>query len=159
MLIWILMLLSIVLLWVVIPDALGKKKKNLIFLGLSFLIVVFVVGSRSPHMMNSLDLVNYYRMFSRASNWTMERLISHYDTVANGYLLLNKIVSWISPWPYTMQYIQAAFCTYVMLWYIYRNADNVFLGVMVYICVGPWQFFLTGERQQRRGDRDGRRGG
>lgn len=147
MLIWILMLLSIVLFWVLLPDALGKKKKNLIFLWLSFLVVVFVVGSRSPHMMNSADLVNYYRMYSRAANWTLERLLTHYDTVGSGYLILNKVLSWMFPWPYTMQYVQAAFCTFVMFWYIYRNADNVFFGVMVYICIGPWQFFLTGFRQ------------
>lgn len=147
MLIWILMLLSIVLFWVIIPDALGKKKKNLIFVSLTFLVITFVVGSRSPHMMNSADLVNYYRMFSRASSWSMEKLISYYDTIGTGYLVLNKVLAWISPWAYTMQYVQAIFCTYVMLWYIYRNADDIFLGVMVYVCIGPWQFFLTGFRQ------------
>ena len=34
-----------------------------------------------------------------------------------------------------------------MLWYIYRNAENVFFAVVVYVCMGSWQFFLTAFRQ------------
>ncbi|MBE6734204.1 MAG: EpsG family protein [Ruminococcaceae bacterium] len=145
--VWIFMLLSIMAFWVLIPDALGKKKKNLIFLGLSFLVLVFIMGSRSPHMMKSPDLYGYYRMFYRSTYMTFEQLTQQYDTIEQGYLLLNKIVSTISPWTYTLQYLEAAFCTFVIFWYINRNADSVFLGVMIYICVGPWQFYLTGFRQ------------
>ncbi len=145
--VWIFMLLSIVAFWILIPDALGKKKKNLIFLGLSFLIVVFVMGSRSPHLMRSPDLYGYYRMFYRSTFMTFEELVLQYDTVEQGYLLLNKIISTISPGLYTFQYVEAAFCTFVMFWYINRNSDSVFLGVLIYICIGPWQFFLTGFRQ------------
>lgn len=145
--VWLLMLLSIVAFWVLIPDALGKKKKNLIFLGLCFIAVVFIMGSRSPHMMNSSDLMSYYRMFYRSTYMTLSELAAKYDTIEQGFLVLLKIVSTISPWAYTFQYLEAAFCTFVMFWYIYRNTDSVFLGVLIYICFGPWQFFLTGFRQ------------
>ncbi len=145
--VWIWMLLSIILLWVLIPDALGKKKKNLIFLGLSFLVVAFIVGSRSPQLMRSIDMRNYYRMFMRASTMSFDSLVAKYDTIEKGFLFLMKAVSVVSSWPLTFQYVHAAFCTFVMFWYIYRNADNVFFGVITYICLGPWQFLLTGYRQ------------
>ncbi len=145
--VWIFMLLSIIGFWVLVPDALGKKKKNLIFLGLCFLVVVFVMGSRSPHLMRSADLYGYYRMFYRTTVMSFEQLLQTYDTIERGYLLLNKLVSIITTWPYIFQYVEAAFCTFVMFWYINRNSESVFMAVLVYICIGPWQFFLTGFRQ------------
>ncbi|MBQ7999948.1 MAG: EpsG family protein [Ruminococcus sp.] len=145
--VWIFMLLSIVAFWVMIPDALGKKKKNLIFLVLSFAVIVFVMGSRSPHLMYGADLRNYYRMFTRSYTMGFEQYLQRYEIIETGYLILNKIVSVISPLPYTFQYVEAAFCTGIMFWYIYRNADSVFIAVITYICFGSWQFFLTGFKQ------------
>lgn len=144
--VWLLMLFSIILINFLIPDAIGKKKKNLIFLGFAYCIIVFVVGSRSAFMSNSSDLVNYYRCFDRALTWPLNQMLDHY-TMEDGYIILNKILAWLVPWNYFIGYFEAAFCTFVMFWYIYRNADSVVLAVIIYICVGPWQFFLTGFRQ------------
>lgn len=146
MLVWLLMLLSIIAVWFMIPDALGEKKKKLIFLVLTFGIIVFVVGSRHIRAASSGDLVGYYRWYLRAMEYPLDVLLQT-DSMEHGYLILNKILAFIVPWKQFIFYFQAAFCTGVMLRYIYRNASNVFLGVMVYISVGPWQFFLTGIRQ------------
>ena len=143
---WLFMLLAIMFFWFMIPDAIGEKKKKLIFLGLSLGVVVFILGSRSIYAANCTDLYNYYRWYVRAIDLPVSELLQ-YDVMESGYLLLNDIVAWIVPWEYFFFYFQAAFCTGVMFWYIYRNVDNVFLGVLVYICFGPWQFFLTAFRQ------------
>lgn len=143
---WLFMLLAIMFFWFMIPDAIGKKKKKLIFLGLSLSAVVFVLGSRSVFAGNSTDLYNYYRWYVRAIDLPVSELLQ-YDVMESGYLLLNDVVAWFVPWEYFFFYFQAAFCTGIMFWYIYRNVDNVFLGVLVYICFGPWQFFLTAFRQ------------
>lgn len=144
--VWILMLFSIIGIRFLIPEAIGEKKKNLIFLFISFLIIVFVVGSRSPHLSGSRDLFNYYYCYGEALNYPFEYLKDSYK-MDNGYLLFNKIIAWLVPWNYFIVYFEAAFCTAVMFWYIYRNAESIFLGVIIYICLGPWQFFLTGFRQ------------
>jgi len=144
--IWFSMLASIIVVRFMIPDAIGKKKKNLIFLGISYLIVVFVVGSRSPHLSGSVDLYNYYEVYGNAMNFPLSFLKESYE-MDDGYLVFNKILAAIVPWNFFIVYFEAAFCTAVMFWYIYRNADSVFLAVMVYLCFGPWQFFLTGFRQ------------
>lgn len=146
MLVWLLMLLSIIIIWFMIPDALGEKKKKLIFLGLAFCILVFVLGSRSNGGIEGADLYGYYRWYRRAMNLPLDQLLL-YTGVEEGYLILNNILAWIVPWNQFIFYFQSAFCTAIIFWYIYRNVDNVFLGVIVYICVGPWQFFLTGFRQ------------
>lgn len=143
---WLFMLLAIMFFWFMIPDAIGEKKKKLIFLGLSLSAVVFVLGSRSVFAGNSTDLYNYYRWYVRAIDLPLSELLQ-YDVMESGYLLLNDVVAWFVPWEYFFFYFQAAFCTGIMFWYIYRNTDNVFLGVLVYICFGPWQFFLTAFRQ------------
>lgn len=143
---WLFMLLAIMFFWFMIPDAIGEKKKKLIFIWLSLGVVVFILGSRSVFAANCADLYNYYRWYVRAIEMPTSELLQ-YDVMEGGYLLLNDIVAWIVPWEYFFFYFQAAFCTGVMFWYIYRNVDNVFLGVLVYICFGPWQFFLTAFRQ------------
>lgn len=144
MLVWPFMLLSIIVIWFMIPDALGEKKKKLIFLGLVFGILVFLLGSR--HNGGVGDCYSYYRWYRRAMNLPLDQLLL-YTGVEDGYLVLNKILAVIIPWNQFIFYFQAAFCTGIMFWYIYRNSENVFLSVIVYICVGPWQFFLTGFRQ------------
>lgn len=146
MLVWLTMLFSIIGIRFLIPEGIGEKRKKLIFLTISFFIVVFVVGSRSPHLTNSSDLFNYYRCYGEALNYPMSYLEERYS-MEYGYLVLNKILAWFVPWNYFIIYFEAAFCTGVMFWYIYRNAESVFLAVIVYICLGPWQFFLTGFRQ------------
>ncbi len=146
MLFWLLMLLSIIIIWFMIPDALGEKKKKLIFLGLAFFILVMFLGSRDNGGRVGTDLYGYYRWYRRAMNLPLDQLLL-YNGVEDGYLILNKVLATIVPWNQFIFYFQAAFCTGIMFWYIYRNAENVFLGVIVYICVGPWQFFLTGFRQ------------
>ncbi|MBQ4104933.1 MAG: EpsG family protein [Clostridia bacterium] len=144
--VWLFMLISIILVRFLIPDAIGEKKKNLIFLGVSFCILVFVMGSRSPHMSGSNDMMSYFRCYGNALYQSTGEMIDHYRFEA-GYIILNEILAWLAPWNYFILYFEAAFCTFVMFWYIYRNADSVFLAVIVYICLGPWQFFLTGFRQ------------
>lgn len=144
--VWFTMLVAIIVVRFMIPDDIGERKKNLIFLGVSYAIIVFVVGSRSPHLINSVDLFNYYQCYGDAMNQPLSYLIQEY-AMDEGYLVFNKILAAIVPWNFFIVYFQVAFCTAVMFWYIYRNADSVFLAVMVYLCFGPWQFFLTGYRQ------------
>lgn len=144
--VWFFMLVSIIGIRFLIPEGVGKKRKNLIFLCVSYIILVFVMGSRSPHLMSSSDLFNYYDCYGSALSNPLWVLKEEYS-MEEGYLVLNKILAWCVPWNYFIIYFEAAFCTGVMFWYIYRNAESVFLAVIVYICLGPWQFFLTGFRQ------------
>ena len=143
---WLLMLAVIVVLWFMIPEAIGRKKKKLIFLSLSFAMVVFILGSRGDYAANCGDLSNYLKWYTRAIELPMSEMLE-FTSMESGYLVLNDIVAWFVPWKYFFDYFQAAFCTGVMFWYIYRNVDDVFFGVLVYICLGPWQFFLTAFRQ------------
>lgn len=146
MLVWLFMLASIIVIWFMIPDALGEKKKKLIFLGLAFFVIVMILGGRHYSAASSADLYGYQKWYVRAGNMPFDQLLS-YDVMEDGYLILNKVLAFFVPWKQFIYYFQAAFCTGIMFWYIYRNTENVFLGAIVYVCIGPWQFFLTGFRQ------------
>lgn len=144
--VWLYMLFSIIGVRFLISEKIGKKRKNLIFLSVSYVIIVFVVGSRSPHLMASTDLYNYYNCYGESLVRPLSELTEMYN-MEEGYIILNKILAWLVPWNFFITYFEVAFCTAVMFWYIYRNAESVFLAVIIYICLGPWQFFLTGFRQ------------
>lgn len=146
MLVWLFMLASIIVIWFMIPDALGEKKKKLIFLGLSFFIIVMILGGRHYSASTVSDLYGYQKWYVRAINMPLDQLLS-YGGMEDGYMILNKILALLVPWKQFIYYFQATFCTGIMFWYIYRNTENVFLGVIVYICIGPWQLFLTAFRQ------------
>ena len=87
--IWFGMLLAIFVTWFMIPDDIGKRRKDLIFLTLSYAIVVFIVGSRSPHLSNSTDLFNYYRCFGDALGHPLSYLTEVYS-MEEGYLVLKS---------------------------------------------------------------------
>ncbi len=144
--IWLLMLGCIIGIRFLIPDALGEKKKNLIFLSLTFLFITFFVGSRCPFWSGSADLYTYFACYKNAGRYPLEQLKELYR-FETGYLIFNKILSWFFPWEYFIVYFEAAFCTGVILWYFNKHSKNVVMSVILYICVGPWSFFLTGFRQ------------
>ncbi len=143
--IWTLMLAMVIGIRFLIPDALGDKKKNLIYLFITWLIVVFFAGSRCPYLMEG-DVTAYFKCYSNALTMGINQMRQTYR-FEDGYLILNKILAWFFPWEYSILYFEAAFCTAVIFWYFYRNSKNIVMSVILYICVGPWSFFLAGFRQ------------
>lgn len=144
--IWLIMLGLVIGIRMLIPDELGEKKKNLIFLTLAFGIVVFFSGSRCPYWTSSTDLNIYFNCYKNAIVMPLSEMQELYR-FEDGYLILNKVLAWLVPWEYFIIFFESAFCTGVVFWYFYRNSKNIVMSVILYICVGPWSFFLTGFRQ------------
>lgn len=146
MLVWLLMLGIIVVLWFVVPDAIGEKKKKLIFLMLSGLLMAFLMGSRCPIRTGSGDVYVYYTTYMRLATQTVE-YVHERITMEESYLYINQFLVRIIPWGQFIVYLEAAFTTFVIFRFIYRNCEDVFLGVIVYITTGAWAFFMSGFRQ------------
>ncbi len=143
--IWIIMLAAVIGVRFMIPDALGDKKKNLIFLFIAWLVIVFFAGSRCPYLMEG-DVTAYFKCYKNALTMGINQMRATYR-FEEGYIILNKILAWLFPWEYFIIYFETAFCTAVVFWYFYRNSENIVMSVILYICVGPWSFFLAGFRQ------------
>lgn len=146
MLVWLLMLAAFTLLWFMIPEGIGEKKKKLIFLWLGGLLLVFLMGSRCPYRSGSGDVFVYYKIYLRTAVDTIEE-ISGFHSMEESYLWINKFLVSIIPWGQFIIYLEAAFSTFAVFRFIYKNTEDVYIGVIVYICTGGWLFFLTGFRQ------------
>lgn len=146
MLVWLLMLGAITLLWFMIPEAIGEKKKKLMFLWLSGLLLAFLMGSRCPYRSGSGDVYVYYLTYTRTAVDSIADIAKHYY-MEESYLWINKFLMSVIPWGQFIIYLEAVVSTLAVFRFIYKNTENVYLGVVVYICTGGWAFFLTGFRQ------------
>lgn len=144
--VWLLMLAAIILLWFLIPENLGKKKKELIFLIFSGLLMGFLMGSRCPQRSSTGDVYVYYIVYLKTAIEPVEDILKHYS-MEESYLYINKFLVSIVPWGQFIVYLEGFFTTFAVFRFIYKNSRNAFLGVIVYICTGGWGFITTGFRQ------------
>ncbi len=145
MFVWACMLVGIILLKVLYGELDSDKKKKR-FLIWSGIIIVLVVGSRYAAQKGMGDINNYYRLYSRMPDILFEDLFSS-SAMEPGYLLLNKTLSLVSPWPQTIIYVEALICVAFSFRFIYKYCPDVFLGVIGYLSQGLFVFELTAFRQ------------
>lgn len=144
MFVWISMLLLIVLSGAFINTYSPKGQKR--FLVFSAFILIVVLGSRNAAINHGSDLNNYYRLYAGAMELDWKHLVQT-STMETGYLFINFILAKIVKWNQFIIYAQAAFCIGSSMYFIRKNTTNVYHAVIYFICLGPFQFFLTGFRQ------------
>lgn len=145
MVIWIILLLYICIVKYMLGD-LKTKRKKILFLIFSGVGIIFVMGSRNAEINYGTDLNNYYRLYGRAIDLSWNEFVQT-STMEIGYLGINKFFAMFIPWQQFIVYFHATFTTIIILRFIYKNTQELFLGVLFYICLGTMQFFLTGFRQ------------
>lgn len=146
MLVWLSMLTAVAVLWFVIPDSIGEKKKKLMFLTFSGIIVVFLVGGRCVERTAPPDVLAYYWIYEDAITRSIESVMRSNQTEW-GYTVFNKILAFVIPWPQFIVYLEAAFVTLSVFRFLYINVKDVYFGVIVYFCTGAWAFMTSGFRQ------------
>ena len=145
MVVWIALLIWITLVKVYLGKLFSDKKKKL-FLLLSGIGLIFVMGARYADPSMRGDLNNYARMYLNMRKIPWNEVLLNSD-IEPGYLLLNKICSVVFPWTQSIVFIEAIICVYFMLRFIYLNSDDVYLAVLMYLAQGLFIFELTGFRQ------------
>lgn len=143
--VWIGMVFYIILLRIIFKDF-NNKKLQKIFLILSSISIIFVMGSRYANISLSGDLNNYYRLFYNASRMSFSTLFEVYN-MEWGYIVFNKLLAICIPWTQIIIYVEAVICVYVISRFIYNNCDDPFMGIILYISHGLMIFQLTGFRQ------------
>jgi len=145
LIVWILLVFFILIIKVLMGDLISKEKqKN--FLVISGIAITLIMGLRYPKYNTVYDLELYYRYYYRLiyTPWTDIFLISRFEP---GYVILNKILATIIPWPQFILIFEAAFCVFCVCRFIYKNSDYPFQSIIFYITLGTMAFQLTGFRQ------------
>ena len=145
MLVWAGMLVAVLMIKWVYGDLDSDRKKKK-FLYLSAAVIIFIVGSRFASQKGLGDINNYYRLYERMPEVEFEDLFSA-SAMEPGYLLLNKLLSMVSPWPQTILYAEAFICVAFSFRFIYKFCPDVFLGVLGFLSQGLFVFELTAFRQ------------
>lgn len=128
------------LLWVFIAGALcfcntGKvnfKKNKMLFLLLSYIAIIFVLGMRNQTV--GVDTKSYYAIFNKVSTVSFSELVKsyYYLTIEVGYVLLMKAVSIFGNY-YLFQFIVAAIACILFAKFIADNMQNYFLGIILFL--------------------------
>jgi hypothetical protein len=118
-----------------------EKKKRFLFM--SAMLIIFVVGSRFAPLNRGTDMYNYYNYYAFAGRVPFNEL--YFRDV--GYNYLTWFLTRIVPWPQFVMYFVAAVTTWLTLRFIYLNCKDVFLGLLLFLSMGTFLFYLRGFRQ------------
>lgn len=145
MIVWIALLIWITLVKCYLGRVFSDKRKRL-FLLLSGIGIVFVMGARFADPTMKGDLNNYARMYLKMTMIPWDKVLLN-SNIEPGYLLLNKICSVVFPWTQSIVFIEALICVYFTFRFIYLNSKDVYMAVLMYLAQGLFIFELTGFRQ------------
>lgn len=121
----------------------GRKK---LFLLLSGLGIVFVMGARYADPAGDGDLNNYARVYQIVQMVSWSDLYSIVP-MEPGYLFFNKVCSiFFSPYQ-TIIFIEAIICVFFISRFIYFYCDEAYLALLMFLAQGLFIFELTGFRQ------------
>lgn len=122
------------------------KKKQKKYLMLSGIAVAAVMGLRFPAYSVVYDLGGYTDFYTliRRVPWGSIFTVSEFEY---GYVLLNKILASIAPWPQTIVIVEALVCVFAIGRFIYKNSDYPFEAMLFYVTLGTMAFQLTAFRQ------------
>lgn len=124
-------------------DTKKRQGKYLLFSGIA---VAAVMGLRFPAYAVVYDLRSYadfYALIGRVP-WESIFTISKFEY---GYVLLNKLLASVAPWPQTILIIEALVCVFAIGWFIYKNSNYPFQAMLFYVTFGTMAFQLTAFRQ------------
>ena len=122
----------------------NKKKKT--FLLLSGIGIVLVMGCRYPEYKHVTDLKAYYDYYRIIGQLDWSNIFGVYS-FEPGYAILNKFLSIFISWPQFILFFEGAFCVFCTSYFIYKNTDEVYDSLFLYITMGLFSFHLTSFRQ------------
>ena len=120
-----------------------KRKRFLIF---SSIPIILIMGLRYPEYEVVYDLAGYYFFYELSSQLPLGLLFES-SRLEPGYVLLNKILATIVPWPQFILFAVAIICVSGFSYFIYRNSKDPFLSLIFYVTLGAMTFQLTAFRQ------------
>lgn len=124
----------------------AAPRKRMLFCVLSGAEIAAVIGLRSINV--GIDTFSYAQRFSEISYVSFFSLFSLDIHFEKGFLLYNKVLSFISYNPQVLFIVSAIILMWAVMRLIYKNTSFVWLGTIIYIsAVGDFRWALTATRQ------------
>ncbi len=145
MLVWFLLILYLFILKLLFNPINQKQniKRFLIWAGIG---ITLIMGFRYPGYEIVYDLNVYYNFYKKAAESTLDMLLKNAQ-FEPGFVIFNYVFAHLVSWTQFVLILEAFICVGAACYFIYKNSDEPFLGVLFYITIGTMSFQLTGFRQ------------
>lgn len=137
-------LLSIIVCYLLSRKTKHKKRNFLISAGI---LLVLIFGSR--YYANWFpDEAGYYAIYGKRIGQSFTDMISElHGNRDEGFIVLFWLLAKIFPWNQACIYIITATCIFSFFRFIYKNCEDEFLAVILFLTVGWFTFYMAGYRQ------------
>lgn len=141
--------LTLVLFLLGLRAVLGKlrtKRDQGRYLLISGIAVALIMGLRYPAYAVVYDLGSYVRFYEVIGRtpWSEIFALSRFEY---GYVVLNKLLATVVPWPQFIVIAVAAICVFCVARFIYVHSERAFSAMLYYVTLGSMTFALTAFRQ------------
>lgn len=128
-----------------LEDKLIEKR---IYLILMALVMIFFIGFRNQHV-GSIDTSIYYNNWKIFSTYDLEQLKSALQEgeFEPGYMISVWVFSHVFKHPQMLFVLSATLFAISICRFVEKNCENVVLAMLVFNCLGLFNFFVQGLRQ------------
>lgn len=109
-----------------------NTKKGKIFFTTLFGLFLIIVSSYRDYSVGD-DTLNYFWIFINAKNMSYSQIFFEDSTVDFGYLIYNKFLGYFSEDPQIVLIFNAIIINVPILYYLYKNAKNLYFSLYLYI--------------------------
>lgn len=131
----------------------NQKKYDKIFLIICGVLITLIMGFRGRES-GSLDTNMYCKFFSEVArtdnlrNYLSKQIEGEIFLFSEvGFSLFMWLLSRITIEPQALIFTTSAFIVYSTMRFIYKNSEDVFLSVILFLCLGLFTFNMNGMRQ------------
>lgn len=121
----------------------ARQKRFLIWAGIG---IVLIMGARGHDYVKVYDVWSYYYFCKNIAEIPWQDIFAA-SGFEPGYVLLNKLLITLIPWPQIILFAEAAFCVFAVSRFIYLNSEYPFECIYFFITLGTMGFYLTAFRQ------------
>ena len=120
-----------------------QKKTYLIIVGF---VLAILFALRDENYGSVYDMRVYIAYFEQIAKTPWDKVFVEPEFEV-GFVLLNKLLSYVSDNGRLLVVLYSFFSIYTICWFIYRNTNEVFWAFLFFYSLGNMGFFLTGMRQ------------
>lgn len=127
--------------------SLTAQRRKLYFVVTAFFLLFFVCAFRDASV--GTDMESYLNKYILLSHHSLGDILTHFysERVEIGFALLNKLLSYVIPFPQTIMVVSSLLICTGFAVFIYRYVENYFSAVLLFTCCGLYLYAFNATRQ------------